>query len=594
MLVVLPIAAADLSLSSHRACGGASQLQPHWRQLAKLVGFPYCHPDVRVRGLLWERAGVHPPSLVLVRDLRLQLPFEERRDVCTGYASAGDARDDEEEEQELDAAGAELLKRAVDELSTSGEWRAARELHRLIPALAKRLPDAHISDARNGYAAHGCSGDSIEGARCSDRPQIGGEAALLYLASSGLTACALCLIYGRIWTPHASTADGVDSGSADGHEGSSGFRGSSRAPLGALAVNADDADGYTALHYAANQGLAELVAPLLELGACVHASTRDVSSLAEPGGRTPLHFAAAAGHRQIVRELLAAGADPSCRDWQGATPSQLGYRRGHSALAAEIERFRRAGGVLGMRGDTRGAEMPTDLELRGFELAETLSMRERTRQRLSVEGRPMEPFTLMGVLSADECTRLIAAAECAARHRGWQSKRHRHYPTVDLPLHDIPHAHYARVRSRLDEVVLPAMRSRYAPCRGLRIREAFVVRYEAPEVGGGQEVGGGGAGGEAAQGDTAAKGWPKQPGLALHRDGTLLNCIILLSSPSEFEGGGTVFAPPLDSTYRSGRGECLCSCGQYLHGAEPVSRGVRYVLVAFIDELQVPPEDDED
>ena len=526
------------------------EVQPHWRQLAKLVGFPYCHPDVRVRGLLWERAGIHPPSLVRVRDLRLQLPFEE--DVCTGYAAADD---DAEEEQELDAAGAALLKRAVDELSTSGEWRAARELHRLIPALAKRLPDARIGDARNGYAAHGGSGDSIEGANCSDRPQIGGEAALLYLVSSGLTACALCLIYGRIWTE-----------------------------LGALAVNADDADGYTALHYAANQGMTDLVAPLLEVGACVDASTRDVSSLAEPGGRTPLHFAAAAGHRQIVRELLAAGADPSCRDWQGATPSQLGYRRGHSALAAEIERFRRVGSDSVKRGDT---EMPTDIELRGFELAEAMSMRERTRQRLSVEGRLMDPFTLKGLLSVAECTGLIAAAECEARRRGWQSTRHRHYPTVDLPLHDIPHSHYARVRSRLDEVVLTTMRSRYAPCRGLRIREAFIVRYEAPEAGDG------GAGGEVAQGGTA-KEWPKQPGLALHRDGTLLNCIILLSSPSEFEGGGTVFAPPLDSTYRSGRGDCLCSCGQYLHGAEPVSRGVRYVLVAFIDELQVPPEDDDE
>jgi len=199
----------------------------------------------------------------------------------------------------------------------------------------------------------------------------------------------------------------------------------------------------------------------------------------------------------------------------------------------------------------------------------------------------MDPFTLKGLLSVAECTGLIAAAECEARRRGWQSTRHRHYPTVDLPLHDIPHSHYARVRSRLDEVVLTTMRSRYAPCRGLRIREAFIVRYEAPEAGDG------GAGGEVAQGGTA-KEWPKQPGLALHRDGTLLNCIILLSSPSEFEGGGTVFAPPLDSTYRSGRGDCLCSCGQYLHGAEPVSRGVRYVLVAFIDELQVPPEDDDE
>ena len=34
------------------------------------------------------------------------------------------------------------------------------------------------------------------------------------------------------------------------------------------------------------------------------------------------------------------------------------------------------------------------------------------------------------------------------------------------------------------------------------------------------------------------------------------------------------------------QGECLGSCGQLLHGARAVTRGRRYVLIAFIDELQ--------
>ena len=32
------------------------------------------------------------------------------------------------------------------------------------------------------------------------------------------------------------------------------------------------------------------------------------------------------------------------------------------------------------------------------------------------------------------------------------------------------------------------------------------------------------------------------------------------------------------------RGECLCSCGQLLHGAREVTSGVRYVAVCFIEE----------
>jgi len=78
---------------------------------------------------------------------------------------------------------------------------------------------------------------------------------------------------------------------------------------------------------------------------------------------------------------------------------------------------------------------------------------------------------------------------------------------------------------------------------------------------------------------------PRQAGLGIHRDGTLLNCVLLLSDPADFDGGGTVFAPPLDRCYRAGRGDCLCSCGQLPHGAAAVTRGIRYVLIAFIDEL---------
>ena len=78
----------------------------------------------------------------------------------------------------------------------------------------------------------------------------------------------------------------------------------------------------------------------------------------------------------------------------------------------------------------------------------------------------------------------------------------------------------------------------------------------------------------------------------MHRDGTLLNCVILLSEPGrDFSGGGTVFAPPLDRTYTTQQGDCLCSSGQLRHGAAPVTNGVRYVLVAFIDELFVEPSD---
>ena len=164
------------------------------------------------------------------------------------------------------------------------------------------------------------------------------------------------------------------------------------------------------------------------------------------------------------------------------------------------------------------------------------------------------------------CDAVVRDVERAATRRGgWMNARHAHAATRDLPLHaGVPARRYAALRALLDGVVLPAMRARYAT-RRLRVKEAFVVKYEA--------------------GLSSA-------GLEMHRDGTLLNCVILLSCPADFEGGGTAFAPPLGRTWTTAQGAGLCSCGQLSHGAAVVTKGVRYTLIAFIDEEQEVEEEE--
>jgi hypothetical protein len=51
---------------------------------------------------------------------------------------------------------------------------------------------------------------------------------------------------------------------------------------------------------------------------------------------------------------------------------------------------------------------------------------------------------------------------------------------------------------------------------------------------------------------------------------------------------------PLDQVHATQVGGCLCSCGQLRHGAAAVTRGVRYVLIAFLDDQQLPPDDSDD
>lgn len=116
------------------------------------------------------------------------------------------------------------------------------------------------------------------------------------------------------------------------------------------------------------------------------------------------------------------------------------------------------------------------------------------------------------------------------------------------------------------------------------MREAFIAKYEAQAS----------AGAAAGEGQQAVLERPSQAGLEMHRDGSLLNCVILLNPRDAFDGGGTAFAPPLDQVHATQVGGCLCSCGQLRHGAAAVTRGVRYVLIAFLDEQQLPPDDSDD
>jgi len=106
-------------------------------------------------------------------------------------------------------------------------------------------------------------------------------------------------------------------------------------------VNAAQADGMSALHWAADRGDAELARILLYAGANIEVVTRigeyaplhiasrnghlqvvselldagaKVDARTDPGGTTPLHLAATAGDPEVVNRLLASGADANARE----------------------------------------------------------------------------------------------------------------------------------------------------------------------------------------------------------------------------------------------------------------------------------------
>jgi hypothetical protein len=101
-------------------------------------------------------------------------------------------------------------------------------------------------------------------------------------------------------------------------------------------VNVDerDANGRTALHWAATNGHVEMLQVLVELGADKDAKNAK--------GFTPLHTAAVKGHVEAIKALVQLGAQIDAQSASGETSLQLTVRVGHHQAAQVLRELERA------------------------------------------------------------------------------------------------------------------------------------------------------------------------------------------------------------------------------------------------------------
>jgi hypothetical protein len=140
---------------------------------------------------------------------------------------------------------------------------------------------------------------------------------------------------------------------------------------------------------------------------------------------------------------------------------------------------------------------------------------------------------------------------------GWTKSRHGNYPTTDIPIVDLPET-LRFLRRALVERIYPLLTAQFEEflpdASKLRVADGFIVKYDA-------------AGG--------------QTELKPHRDGSVVSFNIALNPRSDFDGGGTWF-DSLNDAVRINEGEIVSHASGILHGGHGITRGKRYILVAFV------------
>ncbi len=101
------------------------------------------------------------------------------------------------------------------------------------------------------------------------------------------------------------------------------------------AINAQDSQKCSALHFASSLGFTSIVVELLLNSEYPNEKRIDVNS-ADVRGNTALHEAASRGHKDIAFHLLASGANPKIRNVSGRTPVDEALKNGKKELGDDI------------------------------------------------------------------------------------------------------------------------------------------------------------------------------------------------------------------------------------------------------------------
>jgi hypothetical protein len=167
--------------------------------------------------------------------------------------------------------------------------------------------------------------------------------------------------------------------------------------------------------------------------------------------------------------------------------------------------------------------------------------------------RFLQRFLYPKIYCSNVCSWIINECEkFAEKNGGWTTRRHKNYPTTDLPVESVKPI-VGFIFESLKMITEKIKKSYGLEHDGILIdyRDLFIVKYKED----GQNF------------------------LELHKDGTFLSFNILLSNNIDFEGGGTYFDDGL--IMKGEQGDLILHNSKMKHSGLPITKGTRYLLVGF-------------
>lgn len=198
---------------------------------------------------------------------------------------------------------------------------------------------------------------------------------------------------------------------------------------------------------------------------------------------------------------------------------------------------------------------------------------------------------VLPILTADETSHLLDLARTyATENQCWDqqdSSRHVSYNTVDFAIEesDDISSYLGKDGIQFQDRIFGALSDAYGiDADDFSFLDLFCASYEA-------------ANDEEDGADEFEEERNTMDRLEFHRDGSLLSFTVLLSSPDDFEGGGTIFDALRDVVIEGDdsiiqspgsikppkAGYATLHSGKLLHGGHVVTQGQRVVLVGFVD-----------